>query len=387
MNPRPILILSYLAVHVASAGPAPAQDKGSVDPKPLPPLANPNDPKLGAKELFGAQALPAALPTRVIGCYAKGCIAGAEALPINGDTWQVMRLSRNRNWGHPDLIALLERLAAKAHKDAGWPGILVGDMSQPRGGPMLTGHASHQIGLDADIWLTPMPNRRLSREEREEMSAVMMVREDRLDIDPNVWTPAHLAVIRDAAQEPRVERIFVNAAIKKALCREARGDRGWLSKMRPMYGPRLSFPHPHQMSRPAAANCEAQAPPPRAKAAAPADLAYWFSDAMLHPKPPATPPKPKPPMTLAHLPADCRQVLLAPEPATESGYFKAAQAEVMCMSSPRRKRRREIARRALVTIVSHRSAAYMSAVRCGILKKDRHADQCQKPDQGQNRRP
>src|SRR5258705_12742637 len=117
-----------------------------------------------------------------------------------------MRLSRNRYWGHPNLIALLKRLADKAHKDAGWPGILVGAMSQPRGGPMLTGHASHQIGLDADIWLTPMPKRQLSRNEREEMSATNMVRADRLDIDSAVWTPTHLLVIRAAAQEPRVER-------------------------------------------------------------------------------------------------------------------------------------------------------------------------------------
>jgi murein endopeptidase len=34
-----------------------------------------------------------------------------------------MRLSRNRNWGHPDLIALLERVAVKAQKTAGWPGL------------------------------------------------------------------------------------------------------------------------------------------------------------------------------------------------------------------------------------------------------------------------
>ena len=227
----PALILCIML-----AGPASAQDKGSVNPKPLPPLANPNDPATPAKELFGRKPLPAALPPQPIGFYAHGCIAGAVALPINGPAWQVMRLSRNRNWGHPDLIALLERVAGKAQKSAGWPGLLVGDMSQPRGGPMLTGHASHHIGLDADIWLTPMPNRQLSREEREETSAVMMVRKDRLDIDPNTWTPTHLSVIRGAAQEPQVERIFVNAAIKKALCREAKGDRSWLSKVRPMYG-------------------------------------------------------------------------------------------------------------------------------------------------------
>src|SRR6202023_3136857 len=190
----PILLLLSFAAFASAPG-ALAQAKGSVDPKPLTPLANPNDPKLGAKELFGRKVLPAAGATRVVGFYAKGCIAGAQALPIDGETWQVMRLSRNRNWAHPDIVALLKRLADKAHKDAGWPGILVGDMSQPRGGPMFTGHASHQVGLDADIWLTPMPNRQLSRNEREEMSAVMMVRADRLDVDPSVWTPTHFSVI------------------------------------------------------------------------------------------------------------------------------------------------------------------------------------------------
>jgi len=88
----------------------------------LPPLANPNDPKVGAKELFGRKVLPAAMPTRVLGFYAHGCIAGAEALPINGGTWQVMRLSRNRFFAHPDMVALLKRLSERAHKDAGWPG-------------------------------------------------------------------------------------------------------------------------------------------------------------------------------------------------------------------------------------------------------------------------
>jgi murein endopeptidase len=54
--------------------------------------------------------------------------AGAEALPINGPTWQVMRLSRNRNWGHPQLIHFLENLSAKADKTGTWPGLLVGDI-------------------------------------------------------------------------------------------------------------------------------------------------------------------------------------------------------------------------------------------------------------------
>jgi penicillin-insensitive murein endopeptidase len=312
MNLRLILIPLLTSVLIACGSAARAQDKGSTNPQPLPPLANPNDPKLGAKQLFGRKLLPAAMPTRVIGFYAKGCIAGAEALPINGDTWQVMRLSRNRNWGHPDLVALLERLSVKAHKDAGWPGILVGDMSQPRGGPMITGHASHQVGLDADIWLTPMPNHRLSREEREDMSAVMMVRPDRLDIDPHVWTPGHLAVIRDAAQEPRVQRIFVNPAIKKALCREAKGDRSWLSKVRPFWGHDYHF-HIRITCPPGSKQCEPQKPPSDSEGCAPSDFAYWFKDSVLHPKPPKEPPKPRVGPTLAQLPADCRAVLAAPD--------------------------------------------------------------------------
>jgi penicillin-insensitive murein DD-endopeptidase len=313
MNLRLILVLSLLLPAVfAGASSVQAQDKGSVDPKPLPPLANPNDPKIGAKELFARKLLPAAMPTRVIGGYSAGCIAGAAQMPVNGDTWQVMRLSRNRNWGYPDLIALLKRLSVRAHKDAGWPGILVGDIGQPRGGPALSGHASHQIGLDADVWLTPMPDHRLSREEREEMSAVMMVRSDRLDIDPHVFTPGHLMVLRAAAQEPNVQRIFVNAAIKKALCREARGDRSWLEKIRPWYGHDYHF-HIRMACPPGASDCKGQKPQEGGEGCSASDLAYWFKDSIIHPEPPKEPPTPNHGITLAQLPAACRQVLAAPD--------------------------------------------------------------------------
>ena len=144
------------------------------------------------------------------------------------------------------------------------------------------------------------------------MSAVMMVRSDRLDIDPKVWTPGHLAVIRDAAQEPRVERIFVNPAIKKALCREATGDRSWLSKIRPMYGHDYHF-HIRITCPADATECKTQPPPLDDEGCKPSDFAYWFSDAVLHPKPPKVPPKPRPPLTLAQMPPDCRQVLAAPD--------------------------------------------------------------------------
>src|SRR5439155_20889085 len=128
-------------------------------------------PEDAAKRVFGLVTTPAPGPAHAIGDYSRGCVAGAVPLPADGAAWQIMRPSRNRVWGHPVLIAFLERLAAAAPSAAGWLGLLVGDIGQPRGGPMLTGHASHQIGLDADIWLTPMPDHRLSSAEREEILA------------------------------------------------------------------------------------------------------------------------------------------------------------------------------------------------------------------------
>ncbi|MFG1332610.1 penicillin-insensitive murein endopeptidase [Xanthobacter autotrophicus] len=260
-----------------------------------------------AKELFGRVAGPAPLAARSIGFYSKGCLAGAQALAVNGPNWQVMRLSRNRNFGHPDLVAFLERFSAQVPKVSSWQGILVGDMSQPRGGPMLTGHASHQIGLDADIWLTPSPGRELSREEREKLSASMMVRADRRDIDPANWRPDHWKVIRAAALDPRVERIFVNAAIKKALCREASGDRSFLAKVRPYWGHDY---HMHvRLTCPAGnAECHPQEAPPTGEGCG-SELDWWFTDEVLHPKPEPEPAKPKPPLTLADLPDACAAVL------------------------------------------------------------------------------
>ena len=297
--------VALLAVPAFLAAPALAQDRGTVDPKPLPPLANPDDPATPAKELFGRKTNAAPLSARAIGSYARGCVAGAQALPVDGSTWQVMRLSRNRNWGHPNLIAFMERLSKRVPEINGWPGLLVGDISQPRGGPMLTGHASHQLGLDADVWLTPMPDRRLSRLEREEMSATNVVRSDWADIDPQAWTPAHTALIRATAKEREVARIFVNAAIKRALCREAGTDRGWLTKVRP--APGHNYHYHIRLACPAGEEaCSDQDPPPSGDGCG-AELDAWFKSA----PPNTTPPRPRPPLTMAQLPDECRRVLVA----------------------------------------------------------------------------
>ncbi len=272
-----------------------------------------NLPDWAAKRQFGQQASAAPMAARSIGSYAKGCLAGATALAVDGAAWQVMRLSRNRMWGHPDLIRFLEGFAKRVPSEAGWNGILVGDISQPRGGPMLTGHASHQIGLDADIWLTPMPQRRLSTSERENMSATNMVRSDWMDVDTSVWTPNHTRVIRMAARDQNVHRIFVNPAIKKALCREAGSDRAWLRTVRPMWGHNYHF-HIRMGCPAGVAGCEEQDEPPEGDGCG-AELDRWLAmqhKAMFAPKPPPGPRKPPPPpMSVDALPPMCREVLVA----------------------------------------------------------------------------
>lgn len=270
-----------------------------------------------AKDLFGSKKLPAAIEPAAHGFYSKGCFSGGLAMAKDGPHWQAMRLSRNRRWGHPELIKVLTRLSVDANRD-GWNGLLVGDLSQPRGGPMLTGHASHQIGLDADIWLTPMPNRRYTDAERENVSAISMLKEGTLYVDDSKWTKAHEALLRNAASYSNVERLLVHPGIKKKLCDTVTGDRSWLRKVRPYWGHHY---HVHiRIGCPAdSPNCKPQSPPPRGTGCD-QSLAWWFTDEPWKPAPKDKPQKPRARdvMTMAALPNACRVVLGAPEPVSEA---------------------------------------------------------------------
>ncbi len=268
-----------------------------------------------AKFHFGHAETPSNAEPLSFGSYARGCVAGAVAIPHDGENWQVMRLSRNRNWGHPTLIDFLKRLADDA-PNLGWNGLLVGDLSQPRGGPMLTGHASHQIGLDADIWLRQMPDYRFSSKQRETESAISMLKEDLSkpgadrSVDPKRWTDAHAKLIRRAAQDDGVARIFVSPTIKKALCEFETGDRDWLRKVRPWWGHHYHF-HVRMTCPADSKECRDQAPPPAGDGCG-SELTYWLSDepwVPKEPKPGAKPPAPKPPLTVADLPNSCAAVL------------------------------------------------------------------------------
>jgi len=256
-----------------------------------------------ASALFGRAATPSDGAPEAIGGYARGCVAGAVPLPADGDGFQAMRPSRERHFGHPALIAYIERLAGELAA-AGHPGLLVGDLAQPRGGPMTSGHASHQSGLDGDIWYLPAPQRRLDRREREALSAVPLVRPGTLELDHERFRAFDTArVLETAARDPAVARIFVHPTIKRALCRRTEGERtdderDWLRKLRPWWG------HDHhfhvRLACPDGGDCVAQAPPP-AGDGCDASLAWWFTDEPWTPRDT----EPAAPLTLADLPRRC----------------------------------------------------------------------------------
>jgi penicillin-insensitive murein endopeptidase len=259
-----------------------------------------------AQALFGARGAPTGGAPAPIGGHSRGCLAGAVQLPESGPTWQAMRLSRNHHWGHPETIRFIVDLSEAATK-VGWHGLYVGDIGQARGGP-VPGHASHQTGLDIDIWFTPAMRLDLSRADRERLGAIDVRTADQRGLTPR-WTPAHDRLIATAASDPRVERIFVTPPVKLHLCAQTPGrDRDWLAKVRPWWGHNNHF-HVRLRCPAGAAACLDPDPLPPGDGCA--EAVWWVTEALEPPDPDAPAPPQRTPLTLADLPAQCAQVLNA----------------------------------------------------------------------------
>ena len=260
-----------------------------------------------AKELFGSEHTASRHVAAPFGGYAKGCLAGGVQLAETGPTWQAMRLSRNRNWGHPNTIEFIKRLSRFAATQPGWNGLYIGDISQPRGGPMLTGHRSHQLGLDIDVWMRPAGDLNLNPGTRENLSSISTRRANGAFVNEN-WTPQHHQILKAAASDPAVARIFIFPGAKVQMCKDARGDRSWLRKIRPWWGHHYHF-HVRLECPSNAGACVNQAPPPAGDGC---DQAQEWVDNILNPPPPDPNAKPAPPrreLVMADLPQQCAQVL------------------------------------------------------------------------------
>jgi penicillin-insensitive murein endopeptidase len=245
---------------------------------------------------------PAPGPTQSIGFYTAGCLQGAQALPLEGPGYEAIRVSRNRYWGQPVTIDFIKTLSEKM-RAAGQAHLYIGDIGQPRGGPASFGHASHQNGLDADIWFERQPGARRAPADRESPRLRSLVKADDSGIDETVFNEQHVLLLKTAAQMPNLDRIFVNKWIKQRLCQTAGDDRSWLRKLVPWFGHDSHF-HIRLYCPPGNPQCQPQADYAHDDGCGEA-LESWFRKAPL--VPPTTPSKPYRPK----LPAACTAVLNA----------------------------------------------------------------------------
>jgi penicillin-insensitive murein DD-endopeptidase len=206
-----------------------------------------------------------------IGFYSGGCLEGGQELALDGTGYAVMRPSRGRFYGHPALVTFLATLASRRHDDTG-TFLLIGDLGRPRGGPTLSGHASHQNGLDVDIWFITRATRP-TEVEREKLSAPGFVL-DRKKLKPT-WGAAHARLLAAAADHEEVNRIFVSPAIKRYMCGQFRGA-AWLYRLRPWWGHEDHF-HVRLLCPADSPSCQEQDALDPADAGCGSDLDWWFS--------------------------------------------------------------------------------------------------------------
>ncbi|HEV2161291.1 MAG TPA: penicillin-insensitive murein endopeptidase [Stellaceae bacterium] len=244
---------------------------------------------------------PAPGPAQVIGAPWNGCLAGAATLPWEGPGFEVVRPGEHRYFGHPETVEFVERLGRKAHA-AGLPVFYVGDMAQPRGGPMSSHHVAHQNGVDVDIWFTLDTVPGLPIAARETLEPPSMVLADQSAIDPARFGPRQVTLLRLAASDPTVDRIFVNPAIKQALCRgyggAGEGDRRWLARVHPWYAHMAHF-HVRLKCPAGSPLCVQQPPVVAGDGCDPAIFAWWALELSKPKLPPPTVPPPRPPLPAA----------------------------------------------------------------------------------------
>ena len=185
-------------------------------------------------------------------------------------------------------------------RGAGLGTLYMNDISLPHGGPMAGLHASHMLGLDADVWLDVRPKPALSAAERDEVAVEPLVWPDGRRIEAQRWSAGVVRLIRLATALPGVDRVLVNPAIKRQLC-QTEADRSWLHLVRPWYG-HTAHMHIHFRCPAGQAECRDQVPPPPGDGCD-ASLDWWFARLDAPPAPPGPPPRPP------TLPAACAGIL------------------------------------------------------------------------------
>ena len=172
----------------------------------------------------------------IVGAPAAGCLMESTKLPDHGPGFEKVRLSRKRSYGHPYLIKFIESFGVKSQTQKSGS-ILVGDLGELHGGPMRSGHRSHQIGLDVDLWYWApkiAAKKTLTPSQREGLNPPSVLNSKKNGVGSKGWDRVPV-LLKMASEDPNVDRVFVNFEVKKALCKTYKGE-AWMHKIRAWWG-------------------------------------------------------------------------------------------------------------------------------------------------------
>ena len=187
-------------------------------------------------------------------------------MAAHDSAWDLLRPGRHRNFGHPELLDFIQALAGRVVEEK-LGRLRVGDLGQPRGGPAPSGHASHQSGLDVDLAYALTPRGR---------GPLLQTMVERSRHEPaDAFGESQLRLLKLAAEDPRVARIFVNPVLKRALCEGPGDDRAWRARIRPWWGHNEHF-HVRLTCPLDSPECQNQPPPGDGEGCQ--SIGWWFED-------------------------------------------------------------------------------------------------------------
>lgn len=220
---------------------------------------------LSSKEMFGLWSklkTTRASKQKIFGNYNWGCLVGASALSAKGAGFEQVVLERNHFYGHSDLIRFISGLGNQI-SSMRLGTMYIADLGLPQGGPFSSGHVSHQNGLDVDI--------RYYRDNR------VVVSGDHVNAN---WVKEFSQWLKIAAENPRLERIFINPVIKREMCKifPVATNKTWLLKLRPWWGHDEHF-HARLSCPASERDCVAQEAIDKSEDTCGEKLNWWFSAA------------------------------------------------------------------------------------------------------------
>lgn len=201
---------------------------------------------------------------QALGFYSNGSLENASHTGDSSPDFVKLFLWRDRAWSTFDMSTILQTTAASVHAlHPDGERMQIGDIAQKVGG-FLSGHASHQNGLDADVAY-------FRKDHHEQDPAVngfayIYVQKGGV-LDPVFDVARNWDAYKAIADTGRLDRIFMDPVIKRGFCAYAKttgeleSRKELLRRLRPLENHQDHF-HVRITCPIDSPKCQAQLPPP-----------------------------------------------------------------------------------------------------------------------------